>query len=100
MAKFQLTNNAVEDLTSIWDYTCDNWSEYQADKYYQILVNCFNEILINPNIGKNYFGIADNLKGFRVGKHVVFYQVIDNDDLLVVRILHERMDLKNRKKDK
>ena len=35
MAKHKLTNKAVEDLTEIWNYTYDKWSEYQADKYYQ-----------------------------------------------------------------
>jgi len=41
MVKFKLTNKAVVDLTLIWNYTCDEWSESQADKYYQIpLDNC------------------------------------------------------------
>ncbi len=31
MAKYQLTNKAVEDLTNIWEYTVDTWLERQAD---------------------------------------------------------------------
>ncbi|WP_420318747.1 type II toxin-antitoxin system RelE/ParE family toxin [Ekhidna sp.] len=34
MANYQLTNLAVQDLTDIWNYTFDNWSEQQADVYY------------------------------------------------------------------
>ena len=34
MAKFHLTNKAVEDLAQIWNYTYDEWSENQADRYY------------------------------------------------------------------
>jgi toxin ParE1/3/4 len=34
MANYKLTNKAVEDLTSIWEYTVKEWSEKQADKYY------------------------------------------------------------------
>ena len=34
MAKYLITNKAVEDLSKIWEYTFDNWSEDQADKYY------------------------------------------------------------------
>ena len=33
MAKYSLTNKAVEDLTNIWDYTFEKWNENQADKY-------------------------------------------------------------------
>ena len=33
---FELTKKAVEDLTEIWNYTSENWSEHQADKYYQL----------------------------------------------------------------
>lgn len=44
MAKFHLTNKAVEDLDSIWLYTIEKWSENQADKYYRILSKEFQEI--------------------------------------------------------
>ena len=37
MAKYELTHKAVEDLAKIWEYTIDNWSEKQADKYYNSL---------------------------------------------------------------
>ena len=41
MAKYKLTNKAVDDLTQIWNYTLDKWSESQADKYYYMLLdNC------------------------------------------------------------
>ena len=31
MVKYLLTRRAVEDLTNIWNYTFDQWSEDQAD---------------------------------------------------------------------
>ncbi len=34
MAKYTLTNKAVKDLSEIWNYTFDQWSERQADFYY------------------------------------------------------------------
>ena len=33
MANYSLTKKAVQDLKQIWNYTYDNWSESQADKY-------------------------------------------------------------------
>jgi toxin ParE1/3/4 len=96
MAKFLLSNKAVEDLSKIWDYTYEVWSENQADKYYELLIETCQEIAKSPDISKNYDDIENNIIGFRVGKHIIFYQEIKPREILVVRILHERMDLKNR----
>ncbi|WP_417943207.1 type II toxin-antitoxin system RelE/ParE family toxin [Flavobacterium sp. RS13.1] len=38
MAKYYLTNKAVEDLSEIWDYTIEVWSEMQAENYYGLLL--------------------------------------------------------------
>lgn len=96
MAKYFLTNKAVEDLTKIWDYTYEVWSESQADKYYVLLIETCQEIAKSPNIGKKYFIVANEIWGFRVGRHIIFYRETKLQEIEVVRILHERMDLKNR----
>ena len=64
MAKYLLTNKTVEDLSQIWDYTYEVWSENQADKYYESLIETCQEISDNPSIGKNYFEIKAEIFGF------------------------------------
>lgn len=96
MAKYLLSNKAVEDISKIWDYTYETWSENQADKYYELLIETRKEIAKSPTIGKNYDNIEKSILGFSVGKHIIFYQEVKPREILVVRILHERMDLKNR----
>ena len=96
MAKYFLTNKAVEDLSKIWDYTYEVWSENQADKYYELLIDSFKNISENPEIGKNYDEIDSKIFGLPVGKHIVFYQVTKPTEIEILRILHERMDLKNK----
>jgi toxin ParE1/3/4 len=96
MAKFELTKKAVEDLGDIWNYTYENWSGHQADIYYQLLIESFKEIAGNPSIGKNYRGIVDSLRGFKVGRHIVFFREMEDQKVQIIRILHEQMDLKNR----
>ena len=96
MAKYQLTNKAVEDLTRIWDYTFDKWSEKQADKYYEMLLENCQHIADDPNIGKNYEEIKDELFGLKANRHIIFYRKSNNNTIEITRILHERMDLKNR----
>ncbi|MFO7655643.1 MAG: type II toxin-antitoxin system RelE/ParE family toxin [Bacteroidales bacterium] len=99
MAKYFLTNKAVDDLTEIWNFTFDEWSEQQADKYYQLLIDNCEEIAENPNLGKNYDGIMKTLYGFKVSRHIIFYRKLTKNETEITRILHERMDLKSRIKE-
>ena len=72
MAKFKLTNKAVEDLSEIWNYSFEVWSEKQADDYYKMLISTCQEIAENPNSGKNYNGITKRLFGIRANRHIIF----------------------------
>lgn len=96
MAKYFLSNKAVEDLSGIWEYTYEAWSERQADKYYELLIDTFNSISQKPEIGKAYVEIASGVQGHAVGKHIVFYRAVDSGQIEILRILHQRMDLKSR----
>lgn len=96
MGKFLISEKAVQDLTKIWNYTFEVWSENQADKYYELLIDAFMEISNSPDIGKKYEEIETNILGFGVGKHIIFYQKIKPKEVFVIRILHEQMDLKSR----
>jgi toxin ParE1/3/4 len=96
MAEYKLTNKAVEDLSKIWDYTFEVWSEKQADKYYDELISNCQEIAENPEIGKFYKGISKQLLGMNVNRHIIFYRTFNENYVEITRILHERMDLKKR----
>lgn len=95
MAKYFLTNKAIEDLSKIWDYTYEVWSEGQADNY-ELLIGCCKEISENPDMGRNYGEIEKNIFGYKASQHVIFYRVIKPNEIEILRFLHVRMDLKNR----
>lgn len=96
MAKFNLTKKAVEDLSGIWNYTLDKWSEQQADRYYSQLMEFCKQIADNPTVGKKYDQVTRDLLGFKANRHIIFYRTIENQQIEITRILHERMDLKSR----
>ncbi len=96
MAKYILTNKAVKDLSDIWNYTFDSWSEAQADIYYKMLIEVCIKIAENPDIGKHYEGIFKSVFGFKAGRHIIFFKKINTNKIEVIRILHEKMDLKSR----
>ena len=95
MKKYELTKKAKEDLNDIWNYTVDTWSEKQADKYYKELISAFRKIAAIPlRFGNDYSEILDGLRARHVGHHMVFYLRREDNTVLIVRILHERMDYK------
>lgn len=98
MAKYRLTNSSKRDLNEIWEYTFFKWSVHQADKYYNLLIESFQKIANDPTFGKHYDGVESNLRGFKTGRHIIFYESIDSETIEISRILHENMDIKNRLK--
>lgn len=96
MASYTLTNKAVLDLSAIWEYTVDTWSERQADKYYFMLLDTCQELADGKITGKNYPEINAEMLGFRAGQHILFYRKRRGGKIEITRILHAQMDLKNR----
>ena len=95
MAKFYLTNKAVEDLGEIWNYTVQTWSENQAEIYYSLLIDSCQELANKSSLGKSYDVVEKNILGFKAGQHVIFYRIVTEKEIEVVRILHGMMDMKN-----
>lgn len=99
MGSYFLTNKAVEDITKIYEYTYEFWSEKQADIYYEELINFFQLLCENPYIGKNYTEIRFDVYGFTANKHIIFYRILNPAEIEIERILGAEMDLKNRIKE-
>jgi toxin ParE1/3/4 len=96
MASYTLTNKAVLDLSAVWEYTVDTWSERQADKYYFMLLDTCQDLAEGKVSGKNYPEINTEILGFRAGQPILFYRKLNHDKVEIARILHTQMDLKNR----
>jgi len=96
MAKFSFTNRALDDLIEIWDYTVEQWSENQAQTYYNLIMASCLDLANNPQLGKSYNIISQNLLGYKCGEHIIFYQEIEKNEIEIARVLHGMMDLKNK----
>lgn len=96
MAKYHLTNKAVDDLSEIWDYTIETWSEMQAEKYYDLLMASCDDLANNPELGRNYDIVTKGILGLKSGEHIIFYSIISQNEIEITRILHGMMDLKSK----
>lgn len=93
MAQLIISERAKKDLTDIWDYTVEEWSKEQAVKYYNDLLDAFEEITKHPNlIGRAYDNVRPGLYGVLSGRHVIFFRILSKEKVRIVRILHCRMD--------
>ena len=99
MVKYFLTKKAVEDLSKIWDYTYEVWSENQADNYYyELLIDC-QKLAEDQNLSKNYDEINTEILGYKSGQHIIFYRILNPTEVEITRFLHSRMDLRTRIKE-
>lgn len=96
MGSYLLSQKAIDDLSAIWEYTFETWSEHRADSYYIALVKDCQKLADHSYLGRNYHEIGIDIFGYKSGEHLIFYRKLDQSTIEVIRILHYRMDLKKR----
>jgi toxin ParE1/3/4 len=96
MAKYRFSNKALNDLISIWDYTVEEWSESQAEKYYDLIMASCADLAEDPQLGRSYNILAMNILGYKCGRHIILYREISKSEIVVERVLHGMMDLKSK----
>ena len=92
MKPFKLSDKAAADIDGILDYTYARFGAAQAESYYDSLRKCFQMLAENPAIGRLRTAIDPPLRSHHHRKHIVFYDTFE-DHILIVRVLHERMDI-------
>lgn len=94
---FIVSNEAAEDIENIWLYTIDTWSQEQADRYYNLLIDEFEVLSENPNLGRDISKIRLGYRMKRMTSHYIFYRLLINKiDIEIVRVLHVNLDIENR----
>ena len=91
MADVHLSSRAEIDLAGVADYTIETFGVEQARRYRDELEACFLNLAENPGLGRSVEWLAPSLRRFEYKSHVVFY-IGDEDGVLIVRVLHVKMD--------
>lgn len=91
MTGFVLSPAAQADVEEIWDYTAENWGVDQAESYTQDIRDLCRDL----SAGQRSSRPADIREGYRkaaVGSHMLYFKTEDTGRIVVMRILHQRMD--------
>jgi len=89
---------AADDLSDIWHFTANRWSPSRADRYYQGIIRQIELLRQMPHSGKLMSHILSGYRGKKVMSHQIFYKAT-KDTLYIIRIFHERMDIRSRLKE-
>jgi toxin ParE1/3/4 len=91
MAEYRLTPAAEGDLEAIWTYTLQQWSAEQADRYIDTLTAAFAELAQSPKNAPACDQIRPGYRRRSIGRHMIYFRTT-TFGIVVVRILHDRMD--------
>lgn len=89
--KYQLTEEATRDVEEILAYSVNSFGIAQTEHYFEALKECIELLAGNPDIGHSAEDILPEYLRFPYESHVIFYKRLTSS-ILVVRILHERMN--------
>ena len=86
----RLSRKAMQDFIDILQYTGEQWGPLQLEVYRDKLNEALLVIGRTPHIGRTRNDMPSLYRAYLVGSHVVIYRNEDQD-IGVVRILHQRM---------
>ena len=90
---YKISNEAYSDLEEIWTYTRFKWSKEQADRYYSLIIDEIEFLSSNYLTGKTAEYIRAGYRVSFVKSHIVFYKVLNQEELEVIRILHQNVNV-------
>lgn len=91
MLELKIRPRAKRDLRDIWRYTHATWSREQADRYLAKLHGVIAELRKRPELGLPSNDISLGLFRRNAERHVIYFRTMEKR-LIVVRVLHDRMD--------
>jgi toxin ParE1/3/4 len=88
---YRLTHKAEEDLTEVFLSGIRDFGVIQAEAYLEELVQTFDLLADNPEIGRLREEFRPAVRIHPHGAHIVIYRDVDAD-VLIIRIRHGRED--------
>ena len=100
MRPYELTRDAEADLEAVSRYTIEEWGEVQAESYLAKISQCFKNIAKNKVIARTFSEKFPEACVVRCEHHYVFYLYPEEEKPIIFAVLHERMDMLARLKDR
>lgn len=89
---YRLSRMAEEDLIQIFLEGADSFGVEQARRYHHKLFETFSLLAGNPRAARLRLEINPPVRVHPVGSHIVVYDLLENDDVFILRVRHGRED--------
>ena len=93
MRPYSLSVAARKDMIEIGRHTAEKWGKRQRDKCLRQLDDAFKLLARQPEIGKDTENIRAGYSKFSHGSQIIFYRAGKDSKIVVIRILHNSMDV-------
>ena len=88
---WRLAPEAQQDLSDIYDFGAERWSDDQAAAYARDLARLFAILAAHPQMARERVGLPDGTRIHPFRSHMIFFR-IDGGGIEVLRIAHARSD--------
>ncbi|WP_026775879.1 type II toxin-antitoxin system RelE/ParE family toxin [Polaribacter sp. Hel_I_88] len=92
LLSYKLSKKADFDLEEIFEHTEITYGYEQAIFYLTHLENLFENLVLQPEIGRQRNQIKKGLFSITEQEHTIFYRIFESN-IRIVRVLHGRRDL-------
>lgn len=92
---YRTTRQADRDIVDIYLRGCREWGQPQAERYHEGLSAVFDLIADNPRMARERFEVDPPVRLHPYQSHLIAY-LLDDNGVLIVRVLHGRQDWENR----
>jgi toxin ParE1/3/4 len=90
MYSYKLNIQAEEDLTRIFEYVMGRFGLLQANKYYEMLFDCFTKITSNPFLFPEAIRYREGYRYCVCGVDTIFYKI--NSDMVEIMAIIGRQN--------
>jgi len=97
--KYEISEKASEDIENIWLFTYENWSQEQADRYYNLIMDEIEFVSENFESGMSRDYLRKGYRSTKVKSHIIFYKKSLKNIVEIIRVFHQKMDVESRLND-
>jgi len=97
--KYEISEKASEDIENIWLFTYENWSQEQADRYYNLIMDEIEFVSENFESGMSRNYLRKGYRSTKVKSHIIFYKKSLKNIVEIIRVFHQKMDVESRLND-
>jgi toxin ParE1/3/4 len=90
---YVVSKGAAADIREITKYTVEQWGQAQCRAYIAELENATEALAKGEGFFKNMEDVLPGLRMSHCGKHYIFCMPQKDSPALILAILHERMDI-------